>query len=62
MATTIRRLITLTLTNENGDNLSPQQEIDAAFALETAIQQRLFGEGFLPDDVEADSWAITPTE
>jgi len=40
----------------------PQQQIDAGFALDQAVQNRLFGQGFLPDDVQVDSWTITPTE
>lgn len=62
MPTTITRLITLVLSDDDGNDLTPQQEIDSGFALEKAIQNRLFGEGFLPDEVQVDSWTITPTE
>lgn len=62
MPTTIRRLITLVLSDDDGNDLTPQHQIDAGFALDQAVHNRLFGQGFLPDDVQVDSWTITPTE
>jgi hypothetical protein len=62
MPTTIRRLITLVLSDDDGNDLTPQQQIDAGFALDQAVQNRLFAQGFLPDDVQVDSWTIIPTE
>lgn len=51
--------ITLDITDDHGNEPNETALIDARFSLEAAIRTRLFGQGFLPDYVEADNWALT---
>ena len=51
--------LTLNLETESGGRPSPSQMARAGEALENAIRNRLFGEGFLPYDVCADTYSIT---
>jgi hypothetical protein len=52
-------IITIDLIDEDGKKPSKLQIIEASDTLHTAIQNRLFGEGFLPEDILADTWDIT---
>lgn len=37
----------------------PSARENLQYYTETAIRNRLFGQGFMPDDVEIDSWAVS---
>jgi hypothetical protein len=51
--------LAVTLTNDKGRRPSQGQMAHASEVLREAIQNRLFGEGFLPDDLLVDSYDIT---
>lgn len=36
----------------------PAARENIEYYIENAIRNRLFGEGFLPDDIEVDEWSI----
>lgn len=55
--------ITLTLTvfvsGPNGGEISAKAVQSAAADTENAVRNRLFGEGYLPDDVEVEAYTIS---
>lgn len=53
--------LTMTLNTPEGNPVNEEQAKAAAADAEAAIQSRLMGEGFLPDDVEVDAYAIVST-
>jgi len=55
--TTIILALKLEVTTEHGEDLSDAQILSSNEAIESALATRLFGEGFLPDDIELDTWS-----
>lgn len=51
--------LTVSFTKENGRYPSQGQMTHASEFLRDAIQNRLFGEGFLPDDILVGDYDIT---
>lgn len=50
--------ITLDVTYDDGSEPNETALVDAKYALQHAIKTRVFGQGFLPDYVEADNWNV----
>lgn len=56
---TLTCTLTITFTKEDGRRPSQGQMTHASDFLREAIQNRLFGEGFLPSDILVDTYDIT---
>jgi len=50
--------VRFTLTDDRSRNLTKAQQAEFAAAFTSALQHRLMGEGFAPDDVEIDAWDV----
>ncbi|WP_414462473.1 hypothetical protein [Hyphomicrobium sp. DY-1] len=55
----LRCILTVTLEDETGKKPTRAQLAKASDAVQRAITNRLFGEGFLPDDVCVAEWDLT---
>lgn len=53
--------ITMVLTTEDGSELTDAQKQAAIEDIEDAIQNRIFGQGFLPFNIEIASWRTQST-
>lgn len=58
MSTKITVTLTMFLEHETGRDLTPEEADVVRFDTEHAIQNRLFGEGFLPDDILVETWDV----
>lgn len=52
--------VSFTLSNDDGRHLTHAQQADFTTAFTSALQRRLMGEGFAPDEVEIDGWNVAP--
>lgn len=49
-------MLKMKLTDEQGDDLPEQRRLEVQDKTLAAIENRLFGEGFLPADVQVEAW------
>lgn len=52
--------VSFTLSNDDCRHLTQAQQAAFTTAFTSALQHRLMGEGFTPDDVEIDAWDVAP--